>query len=88
MEGSWAATTVCSGRGDVTGTNEGGGGDREIHTRRSPARRPRLLGGRARASRQGVSRPRRQTPTQKRVCSRRGADPAPTPTGWLKLSSI
>ena len=88
MEGSWAATTVCSGQGEVTEQTRAAAATVKPTPGGAPLGGPASSGVAARASRQGVRRPRRQTPTQKRVCSRRGADPAPTPTGWLKLSFI
>lgn len=45
---SWAPGDRGPGRASI-GTNQGGGGrGREMHTRRSPPPRPRLLGGRGR----------------------------------------
>ena len=90
MEGSWAATTgvLSSGQGDVTEQTRAAAATVKSTPGGARLGGPASLGVAARASRPGVGRPRRQTPTQKRVCSRRGADPAPTPTGWLKLPFI
>lgn len=86
IEGSWAATSgvLSSGRavgaGPCNGTNEGGGG-REILTRRSPARRPRLLGGHGPRLLPGVGRQPETNTNTKAGLLPRGAHSAPTPTG-------
>lgn len=82
----WTVEAVGAGRSN--GTNEGGGcrgsgggSGGEILARRSRPRGPASSGVAARASRQGPIAAETNSDTKARPRSRRGVDPAQTPTG-------
>lgn len=82
MEGSGQPRLAFSAQDRaVERNNEGGGGDREIRTRRSPARRPRLLGGRGPRLPPG-GRTAAETNTDTKACLLPAWRRAGPDTGW------